>query len=71
MAGTDASPRNKYDTTKIFDINSLKEFASEKQIRKKLTQMTNPHPTPKQPPPPARIRPRNGELGTRAGNCQA
>ncbi len=36
MAGTDASPRYESDTTKIFDINALKEFASEKQVRKKL-----------------------------------
>ena len=36
MAGTDAAPRYESDTTKIYDINALKEFASEKQVRKKL-----------------------------------
>lgn len=36
MAGTDASPRYESDTTQIYDINELKEFSSEKQVRKKL-----------------------------------
>lgn len=36
MAGTDASPRYESETTQIYDINGLKEFAPEKLVRKKL-----------------------------------
>ena len=36
MAGTDAEPRYESETTQIYDIHALKNFASEKQVRKKL-----------------------------------
>ncbi len=36
MAGTDASPKYASQTTQIYDINELKEFGSEKLVRKKL-----------------------------------
>ena len=36
MAGTDATPKYESETTQIYDIHELKEFTTEKQIRKKL-----------------------------------
>lgn len=36
MAGTDAEPRYESETTKVYDIHALKDFASEKLVRKKL-----------------------------------